>query len=291
MIATAKKKIYPADFAAVWGLRRKFVNAGIEPHPVQVTFRNGVPPEFGPLVESGGDLAKLADALKASPHLFWHPMVFRIIRHLKDIQKEFPTSELVEQHTSAELRQLIEAFASGLLGGSWGLKPPGWSLKPPPSRPGRKKNEEKDEDCPEINYELLEKANELKKLLTAKLAESGKRESEDQQIHRVTTLVTEVWELSSVGHYWDFADGPGLKVQVKKLPPPPTKEIMKWVRRSFERRTETGRSVCSQLVRKMLAHRYGLREDQVRGRLDAFRKATRATSHTSDGQAQPEPVH
>jgi len=276
MIATANEKIEQPDIAALVGLRRKFVNAGVEPHPVPV-FRNGAPPEFGPFFESGGDLAKLADALKASPNLFWHPMVFRIIRHLKDVEKEFSTSELVEKYTSAELRRLIEASASGLLGGSWGLKPPGWSLKPPPGRPGRKKHEERDEDYLEISYQLLEQADELKKLLTAGSVQRGKRESEDQQIHRVTTLVTEAWERSSVGHYWGRADGPGLKIQVKKLPPPPTKEIMKWVRRARERSTETGRSVCSQLVWKILAYRYGLREDQVRGRLDAFRKAIRTT--------------
>ena len=258
----------PPEVAALMGLRRKFVNAGVEPRPIPITVRNGVPPEFGPFFESGGDLAKLADALKASPHLFWHPMVFWIIRHLKDVEKEFSASEMVEKYTSAELRRLIEAPASGLLGGSWGLKPPGWSLKPPPGRPGRRKNEE-DEDFLDISYQLLEQANELKKLLTAGLVQSGKRESEDQQIHRVTTLVTEVWERSSVRNYWDLDDR---KIQLKELPPPPTKEIMKWVRTSFERRTETGRSICSQLVWKMLAHRWGLREDQVRGRLDTLRK-------------------
>ena len=254
---------------------RGFAGVRLEPRPYPRTFRNGVPPEFRPFFESGGELATLAEALKKNPFLLWHPMVFRIIRHLLDVRSEYGGHEYADDAAQTQLRLLIEATASGLLGGTWGLKPPGWSLKPPPGRRGRKTDEYLDA----IEGELWDGNEELKKFLRGGLVQRGKHESEDQQIQRVITLVRDVWARSSLGREWDH-DNP---FQDKECPPPPTTEIMKWVRWSFDRCTETGRSIRAQLAWRMLAYRYGLRVDQVRGRLDAVRKLYGNTTPAANG--------
>lgn len=165
-----------------------------------------------------------------------------------------------------------------MLGGPWALKPPGWSLKPPPGRPGRKR----DEYDESLDDELRVGADYLKESLQARLLRRAERESENQRIRRVAALVRQVWEKSPFAQGLDDPQPKELGVSVddtgirwKEIPPPPENEVMKWVREAFERRTETGRSIQSRLTWKMLGYRYELREDQVRGRLEALRKFSR----------------
>jgi hypothetical protein len=261
------RAVADAERALVDVLRKISGAFGPEPRPYpDPIFRKGVPPEFGPFFESGGKLAKLADALKAKPYLFWHPMVLRIIRHLQDIEAEYwSVGEDISAQIRQQIRQLIEAAASGLLGGTWGLKPP-------PGRPGRKR----DEYLEAIELELRDGYEELQKSLKAESLQKQRHESQDQCIQRVATLVKEVWIRSSLGRGWE-------KMRERECPPPPMSEIVKWVRKSFEHRTETGRPVRSQLAWKMLAYRYGLEEGQVRGRLDAVRKQWGKTAPDPDG--------
>ena len=262
-------------------LMRQLACGELEPRTWTLTFSPKVARELKPLFESQGDFVKLAEALRTRPYLLWHPLVFRIIRHLRDVARYRGTDEddprkidYLNDSAEMHLRTLIEATASGLLGGTWSLKPPGWLLKPPPGRPGRKK----DEYIETMELELRDEADYLKKSLQAGLLRSDKQESEDQQIHRVSALVKQVWKQSSLGR--EIAPRPqvlgisvdDMEIRYKEVPPPPAERVINWVRDAFARRTETGRSIESRLTWKMLAYRYELREDQVRGILDAVRK-------------------
>jgi hypothetical protein len=261
---------------------RGLVSGEREPRPMTLTFPADLLRELWPFFESQAadwhnnrvcDLAKLAEILKTKPLLLWHPLVLRIIRHLRDVRRYWSTDMTIADGAEMELRTLVEAVASGLLGGTWALKPPGWLLKPRPRRPGRKR----DEYIDAIELELRDGADYLMKALRAG-PQRDKGESEDQYLHRVATLVKRVWAQSPFAQELGDPEPTDFGVPVddqeirwKEIPPPPGDRIIKWVREAFKHRTETGRSIQSRLTWKMLAYRYELTENQVRWGLDAAR--------------------
>src|SRR5262249_55733617 len=149
--------------------------------------------------------------------------------------------------------------------------------RPPPKRPGRKNDEDS-------NRGLLYEADELKDSLRPESLKRARGESEKQWADRVANLVKRAWESSTIAlelgvQPFNKVDGSALldddanrSLCHKEVPPPPVETIVEWIQTASERATETGRSVCSRLIWKMLAYRYGLSEDQVRGRVDAARK-------------------
>jgi hypothetical protein len=116
----------------------------------------------------------------------------------------------------------------------------------------------------ESNLGLLYEAEELSSRLPQDSLERNNQEPEEQWARRVAGLAKRAWEESTVALE--------LGTQPKAIPPPPTENIVEWVRDAAERATETGRSVQARLPRMLLAYRYDLTEDQVRGRIDVARK-------------------
>ena len=263
---------------------RGLVSGEREARPMTLTFPPDVLREFWPFFESQAadwnnnrvcDLVKLAEILKTNPLLLWHPLVLRIIRHLRQVRR-LSTDEVTRDGAEWDLRRLLEAAVSGLLGEPWGLKPPGWSLKPPPGRPGRKR----DEYDEFLDDELRVGADYLKKSLQAGLRRRNERDSEDQRIRRVAALVKQVWEQSPFASEFDryeigTDDIDSKDIRFIAVPPPPADRIITWVRKAFDRRTEIGHSIESQLTWRVLAYRYDLSENAVRWRLDAKRRSFR----------------
>jgi len=219
-----------------------------------------------PFLHSSEDFTKLADALKTTPSLLWHPFAYRIIKHLRDVRSD------LAPRAQANLCKLVEAIASGLLDGAW-------SLKPPPKRPGRKAMSPED-----VEFGLLDESATLMESLRGERLPRGKGESEGQRARRVAEIVRLVWERSSLSHEYPASEppepvrNPGQDYSVEDLfdtpirwrvvPPPPFEEIVGWVEDAYRQSRATGRPVRSQLVWKMLAHRYGLTENQIRYRID-----------------------
>jgi hypothetical protein len=246
--------------------------------PWTLTSPPGIPPPLLPVLQSSGDFTKLADALRATPTLLYHPLVYVIINHLRNVQRAWTyEDESLADEARTNLREILEAVASGLLGG--GI----WSLKPPPKRVGRKSVEDS-------SLELKAAADSLMDLLKEEENRRRRRnESEDDRAVRVARIVERVWARSQLSTEYLGVEPPafgkpgdhrrsltiddllGQHIRWKPVPLPSTEEVVGWVKSAYEQSQTTGRPVRSQLVWKMLAHRYGLGEDQVRGRIDTAR--------------------
>lgn len=242
----------------------KLAAGEVEQRPWTLTSPPGIHPALLPFIQSSGDFTKLAEALESTPSLLRHPVVHGIICHLRAVHMEYWEDHLGYKAMTI-LRQLVEAAASGLLGGAW-------SLKPLPGRPGRKATRPED-----IELGLLHDAESLMESLREENLRKSSTESDAQRTCRVAHIVERVWDRSWLskkllpgepkpGQAYDKID-----IRWERVPLPCSTEILEWVKKAYKQSRTTGRPIRSQLIWKMLGHRYGLTEGQVRGRIDTAR--------------------
>jgi hypothetical protein len=216
-------------------------------------------------LESSDKITKLAEALKTRPSLFWDPTVCRFIQHMREVRREWGPYDSLAEDAHNALRQLVEAVASGLLGGKW-------SLTPQPGRPGRKPSSPED-----IDFGLLDESRALMEALRKEKLRKRNSESEAQRASRVAGIVERIWDRSTLSCESEpsEADKPetiddllNRRLSHKTVPLPPPRAVLEWVTNAYKQSRDEGRAVRSQLVWKMLAHRYGLKENQVRYQVD-----------------------
>jgi len=247
--------------------------------PWTISSPPGIPLKLLPFLQSSGDFTNLTEALKSTPSLLWHPLILRLIEHLRDVRREH-WDDLLGCQARTTLRAVVEAFASGLLRGAW-------SLKPPPKRPGRKRHDDTFQLLADFESIMKKFAGEFRK---GRLR-TRKGESRDQWALRVALAFERVWRRSvfstEVGEPLQRAtpDGDSLTLNdlhnepmnVRDVPAPPRETILRWVKDAHERSRATGRPLRSLLTWRMLAHHSGLSDEQIRGRIDSERRWVKET--------------
>jgi hypothetical protein len=161
--------------------------------PWTITSPPGIPPKLRPFLQSSGDFEKLAQALRTTPGLLWHPLVFSTIKYLRQVVRQNYIDNLGDGFDTPayeHLRKLIEAAAQGMLGKTWSLV-----SKKGVGRPRKRGNSELLDDV--TRYEDI-----LDLLPDKEHVKRQRDESFVQWCDRIAPLVREAWEQSSLS--WEM---------------------------------------------------------------------------------------